>query len=339
MSYIGMKSEKENLIATVIVLNWNGSAHLSICLSALINQSRQDFEILVVDNASNDRSVVLVREEFPQVQLLELKENRGFSGGNNAGLAVAKGKYIILLNNDTCADPDFVKRMVECAELHPEAGFFAAHLIDWTRKFTDSAGDGCRVTGRGYARNRGHPIQYAPAAGLCFGACAGAALYRRELILDVGFLDEDFFLNFEDTDLSFRAHALGWQAWFCSDALVQHRGSASQGIWSSWNVYYGARNHIWVCAKNLPTISLFKYGFLIFAEIVALGMITVRHGKVKDYLHGILAGICGIRQQLPKRKLIQSRRRIGRRELEGGLSADYTRRLLRSWRWNRREVT
>ena len=253
--------------ASVIVLNWNGLRHLEDCLGALARQTVQDFETILVDNASSDESVGFVRERFPWVRLVVLPENRGFSGGNLAGLAEATGDYIVLLNNDTKSEPDWFERLVLAAEAHPECGTVAAHLTDWNGRFTDSAGDGCRVTGRGYARHRGLPAEEAPPSGPCFGACAGAVLYRREFINDAGFLDADFFLNFEDTDLSVRAKVLGWRAWFCREAVVRHRVSASQGAQSAWNVYYGARNHLWVCAKNLPAWLLVKYAPVMLVEI------------------------------------------------------------------------
>ena len=302
---------------SVIVLNWNGRAHLQICLPALAAQSFADFEIIVVDNFSTqDDSVAYVRARHPEVRLVELDENRGFSGGNLAGLEVARGEFVVLLNNDTCPAPDWLERLVACAEAHPEAGIVAAHLVDWDGRITDSAGDGCRVSGRGYARHRRKPATEAPDSGECFGACAGAALYRRELISDAGFLDADFFLNFEDTDLSVRARLLGWRAWFCREAVVRHRVSASQGSWSPWNVFYGARNHLWVCAKNMPAWLLLKYAPITLAEIVVMGVLSARNGRLTDYLRGLWAGIRGLGPQLTKRRALLARRRISVRDFE-----------------------
>ena len=313
---------------SVIILNWNGWKHLAICLPALAAQTRRDFETIVVDNASSlDGSAARLPVEFPWVKLVALAENRGFPGGNRAGLTVATGDFIVLLNNDTRPEPDWLDNLVRCAEMHPEAGIVASHLTDWDGRLTDSAGDGCRVTGRGFARWRGKAAERAPASGPCFGACAGAALYRREMLREVGFLDDDFFLNFEDTDLSIRSRLAGWPAWFCREAVVRHRGSASQGSWSRWNVYHGARNHLWVCAKNLPLWLLLKYAPLSVTEICVMGLRSAWHGRGRDYARGLWDGLRGIRRQLPKRRVILSGRRLGTRELERLLDRDYLGRL------------
>jgi len=313
---------------SVIILNWNGWSHLEICLPALKAQTYADFEVVVVDNASTlDDSPARLRVEFPWARLVALPENRGFPGGNRAGLDAATGEFVVLLNNDTRPEPDWLEKLVACAEAHPEVGIVAAHLTDWEGRLTDSAGDGCRVTGRGFARWRGKLAELAPDSGPCFGACAGAALYRRELLREAGFLDDDFFLNFEDTDLSIRARWAGWPAWFCREARVRHRGSASQGSWSSWNVYHGARNHLWVCAKNLPLWLLLKYAPLNLAELTGMGFRAMRHGRGRDYIRGLLDGVRGIRRQLPKRRQILGRRKLGTREFERLLDRDYLGRL------------
>lgn len=305
---------------SVIVLNWNGRAHLPECLEALSRQTFRDFELIVVDNGSTDGSVEWIKGHHPEVRVIALPQNRGFSGGNNGGLKAALGSHVILLNNDTRPEADLIERLSTCADTRKQAGIVAAHLVDWEGSFTDSAGDGCRVTGRCFGRHRRRPASEAPPSGPVFGACAGAALYRRECIEDVGFLDEDFFLNFEDCDLSFRARLRGWQVWFCREAVVRHRMSATQGTWSRINTYYGSRNHIWVCLKNMPSWLLFKYAPLNLLQVAAVGAVAARHGQAWPYFKGILDGIIGAPKMLRKRREIMARRTLSTPELERLLS-------------------
>lgn len=294
---------------SVIILNWNGRRHLEACFTALEPQLRPGIEIIMVDNASRDDSVDYVRQRFPWVCLVVLTENRGFPGGNASGLAVAQGENIVLLNNDTRPAPDWLEQLEQCVLARPEAGIIASHLTDWEGVNTDSAGDGCRVTGRGYGRHRGLPATAAPASGPIFGACGGAVLYRRKLLEDVGFLDEDFFLGFEDTDLAFRAQWRGWNVWFCREAVVRHQISATRGAWSESNVYYGARNHLWVCAKNLPGWFLVWHSPLIVAEILAMFVAAARRGRAWVYLRGLGAGWRGLPLMWRKRQGIRAGRR------------------------------
>lgn len=304
---------------SVIILNWNGRRHLEICLPALLQQSRAPDEIIVVDNGSSDDSVSFLQQAFPSIFVVALSNNCGFSGGNNAGLARAKGDAIVLLNNDTNPLPDFIEQLDRCAGEHPDAGIIAAHLVDWDGKVTDSAGDGCKTTGRGFARNRRKPANEAPSSGWTFAACAGAALYRRQLIDDIGFLDDDFFLNFEDTDLSARAQLYGWRVWFCREAVVRHRISASQGRWSYANAFYGARNHLMVLAKNFPLGTAAKYSPLIMAEIVAMFFVAVRKRQALAYIRGILSAVWSTPNLWAKRRKIMRHRRVSPREFEAGL--------------------
>lgn len=319
--------------ASVIVLNWNGRSHLEICLPALVVQTFRDFEVIVVDNASSrDDSVAFVRSRYPSVRLVELAENRGFSGGNLAGLAVARGEFIVLLNNDTRPEPDWLAQLVACAEAHPEAGIVAAHLTDWNGVFTDSAGDGCYVTGHGFKRHTAELAADAPASGPCCGACAGAALYRRTMIEEAGFLDDEFFLNYEDTDLSLRAQWTGWQVWFCREAVVRHRVSASQGALSAWNVFYGTRNHLWVCAKNMPLRVLVKYSPVTFVTLAYMGWYAAQHGRLMDYTRGFFHGVCGFRRQLRKRRMLKAKWRLSSGEMEAMLELPGLPRSLKTLR-------
>lgn len=306
--------------ASVIVLNWNGRAHLEHCLPALAAQTRLDFETIVVDNFSTrDDSVAYVRAHFPEVRVVELKENLGFSGGNLAGVDVALGEFIVLLNNDTRPEPDWLERLVACAEAHPEVGIVAAHLTDWDGVLTDSAGDGCYTTGHGFKRHTGLPAAEAPESGPCFGACAGAALYRREFIADAGFLDAEFFLNFEDVDLSLRAQLLGWPVWFCREAVVRHRVSGSQGVASPWNIHYGARNHLWVCAKNLPLRIIVKYSPITAGTLGYMAFCAARNGRFGSFASGIFKGLWGLRPQLAKRRALRAKWRRRPTELDAML--------------------
>lgn len=307
--------------ASVIVLNWNGRAHLELCLPALEAQTFRDFEVIVVDNSSvRDDSVAFVCNHHPQVRLLALAENRGFSGGNLAGVEAARGELIVLLNNDTRPEPDWLESLVACADAHPEVGVIAAHLTDWEGNITDSAGDGCYVTGHGLKRNTGLPVAEAPASGPCFGACGGAALYRRTLIERVGFLDVEFFLNYEDTDFALRVQMLGGKGWFCREAVVRHRVSASQGECSALNVFYGTRNHLWVCAKNLPLGLFLKYSPVTALTLAYMGWYAARRGRFRDYIRGFAHGLAGLPRQLQKRRELKAKWRLTSRELEEKLT-------------------
>ncbi|HEY3352967.1 MAG TPA: glycosyltransferase family 2 protein [Polyangia bacterium] len=239
--------------ASVIVLNWNGRALLPACLDALAAQRYRDFETLVVDNGSTDGSLELLAS-CPAIRVLALGENVGFAAGNNRGIEASTGRFVILLNNDTEADPDFVGALVAAAEAHPEAGLCASRMLRLDdRARIDSAGLGLTLAGTGYPIGAGRldgPAFRRP--GWVFGACAGAALYRRAMLEHIGGLDEEFFSHVEDTDLSFRAQLAGYRCRYVPEAVVYHLGGASSRRVRRDVLYRIQRNLTWAFLKDAP---------------------------------------------------------------------------------------
>jgi GT2 family glycosyltransferase len=297
---------------TVVVPNWNGERFLSLCLRSLREQSYKNFETVLVDNGSTDSSVAFVSRNFPEVRVLPLSENRGFSAAVNAGIKASRAEYVALLNNDTETDPGWLEALVQAAQSHPEAGFFASKLVDFNdRRILDGAGDVLRRSGLPYRLGHGEPDrgQYDEAA-FVFGACAGAALYRRSMLDDIGLFDEDFFANCEDGDLSFRAQLAGYRCLYVPGSVVYHMGSATFGKRSQTAVRLGTRNSLCLLVKNLPAPLV--PGFLPFAAAGQLSRLIVAAltSTLGAYLEG-LSGALRLRPlMLRKRREIQKRRQV-----------------------------
>src|SRR2546425_2999305 len=134
---------------SVIVVNWNGKELLADCLASLQSQRFPDFEVIVVDNGSTDGSSEFVRQQFPRFNLIQLHENRGFAGGNNAGIRQSRGEWIALINNDAIADPDWLARLHQAVEESPSVGLAASRVV-LTSGALDSAGDGMTIAGVPY---------------------------------------------------------------------------------------------------------------------------------------------------------------------------------------------
>jgi GT2 family glycosyltransferase len=314
----------------IIVLNWNGCAHLERCCAALAAQSCQDFDLVVVDNGSSDGSREWLRnQKILPVRVVALDENRGFAGGNAAGLDVVSpaAEFVVLLNNDTAPERDWLAALVAAARAEPRRGAVASLMLTWDGALIDSAGDGIRVTGRGYQRHHGRPREAAPPSGPSFSACAGAALYRRTMLDDVGFLDARFFMNGEDTDLCFRARLAGWEVWYCAEAAVRHRVSASQGCGSATSVYFNERNRIWSVVKCMPAVLFWKYSVIHGLELLARGLAAVRQGRFVAWCRGVAAGVAGIGGFWADRRRVQRSRRVGTREIDRYL--EYPQQLVR----------
>lgn len=295
---------------SVIIVNWNGLDYLGPCLESLREQSFTDSETIVVDNGSTDGSVAFLEENFPEVTVIELDENRGFCEANNVGIRRANGDYVALLNNDTVVDSDWLAALVDAAE-STDAEFFASKiLLHDERDLVDTCGD--YYSSLGVAGKRGHledAHKYDEQEEV-FGACAGAVLYRKEMLDDVGLFDEDLFLSYEDVDLSFRARLKGYRAVFVPDAVVYHHLSSTIGEDSSTYVYYGQRNLEYVFIKNLPTRLLVRYLPLhIIYNVLAFVYFTWR-GRGRAFLSAKYDALKAIPVLLRKRRRIQNERRV-----------------------------
>ncbi len=304
---------------SIIIVNWNGEAHLPTCLDALTAQSASVGQVIVVDNASADRSRELLRTKYPWVELIALDRNYGFADGNRRGLAQANGEYVVLLNNDTRPRSDWLERLCDAATDHPDAGVVASHLVSWDGRRTDTAGDGCTVTGRGFKIAHGQPARQAT-SGYVFSACAGAALYKRAALEDVGFLEPEFFMNGEDTDLAFRMNLAGWRVFFCAEGVVHHRVSASIGVHSRLAVYHSARNHIWLFARCMPGPLAIAYLPAVVVHWWASAIFAALLGQAGPFLQGTLHAFRRLPRVLRQRKTIQRTRRITLAKLQERLT-------------------
>lgn len=313
---------------SVIVPHWNGRHHLDDCLGALRRQTFTSFEVLLVDNGSTDGTQAYVREQYPEVSLLELGENRGFTGACNAGYAAAQGEIICLLNNDTEAEPDWLAAVVDAFARHPEVGIVASKILLFDRRdHFHAAGDYYRMDGipgnRGvWERDEG---QY-DREEYVFGACGAAAAYRRQLIEEIGFLDDDFFFSCEDVDIAWRAQLAGWQVLYVPSAVVYHKLKASGGS-GVVGSYHDGRNFLYLLWKNYPTSLLRRNWRLILRaqwEISAAALRAWRGESARARLRGQVAGLWGFFKMRPKHRQIQQQRRIDDATLLTRLQVDAT---------------
>ena len=211
---------------SVIIVNWNGRPFLGPCLEALSHQTFPDFETILVDNASTDGSPRWVAEHFPEVRLLAHPRNLGFAEGVNSGIAAARGEFLVLLNNDTRAEPRFLEALAEAAGLDERVGMVGGVLVfDRRPEFVASAGirmqwDGVALdlwVGRRREELPDEPREV-------FGPSGGAALLRRAMLEEVGLFRPEFFAYLEDVDLAWRARLAGWRCLLAPGAVTDPVG-------------------------------------------------------------------------------------------------------------------
>jgi GT2 family glycosyltransferase len=300
-------------LISIIIVNWNGARHLPACLNALRAQADRDFEVIVADNASRDESRQLLARDYAEVKVVALPENRGFTGGNNAGIRAAHGEFIILLNNDTEVDPHWLEEIRATFERHPEAGLVASKMKLFDHRDTfHTAGDFYRLDGipgnRGvWEVDRG---QY-DREEYVFSACGGSAAYRKAMLDQIGLLDEDFFYSCEDIDLAWRAQLAGWKCVYAPKAIVYHKLSATGG--GATASFYDGRNSLYVIAKNYPSSLWKRYRGAIIRKQWSLfseALHAWRGEAARARLRGMLLGLGHLPQLLRKRRAIQAMRQV-----------------------------
>ena len=188
--------------ATVVIPNLNGMAYLEGCLSSLRRQTTQDFETILIDNGSTDGSVEYVKQHFPEVKIRSFSENTGFCRAVNEGIRLSDAPYVILLNNDTVCDKRFVEELLLAMKKRPRCFSCAAKMVQLKNpKLLDGAGDYYCALGWAFADGKGKPVESRKRERRIFAACAGAAIYRRELFAQIGLFDEKHFAYLEDMDV------------------------------------------------------------------------------------------------------------------------------------------
>lgn len=303
----------------VLIPNWNGAHLLPDCLDALQRQTWTDFQAWVLDNGSTDGSLDLVRERYPEVVACDLGFNGFFAGAVNDGIRRTDSELVILLNNDTEADPHWLEELVGALDASPWASMAASKLLLFDRReVIHSAGDYFSVDG--VPGNRGVWTEDDGRFDddtVIFGACGGAAVYRRTLFDDIGLFDEDFVAYCEDVDLNFRAQLRGHRCVFAPRAVVYHRLSATGG--GPFSSYHVGRNFISVLVKDVPGPLWRRHGLRFLAAqagITAESLRHVREPAARARLRGQLRGLLDLPRTLALRRQIQATATVPPDEIE-----------------------
>jgi GT2 family glycosyltransferase len=316
-------------IVSVIIVNWNGKHLLADCLGSLRSQTYRDHETILVDNGSTDGSIDFVRENFPDVRLIPLAENRGFAGGNNAGIQASSGRFVALLNNDTRADANWLAALVKAAESEPQTGMWASKILSFDRRdVIDNVG--LLLYWDGLARGKGRLEvdcgQYDRSEEALFpSGCA--CLYRRTLLEETGLFDEDFFAYADDVDMGLRGRLAGWGCRYVPAAVVYHKYSSSSSAYSPFKAFLVERNRIWVLVKYYPFELVLASPYFTLKRLVLslYGALSGRgaSGKFADQHSlgtavGILlkawgAALAGMPKALRQRRAFSRRKRLDRK--------------------------
>lgn len=276
---------------SVVIPNYNGEKYLKGCIESLRKQDDLDFETIIIDNASQDSDYKWL-DEYKDIIFKRLDKNYGFSPAVNVGIQMAKGEYVLLLNNDTVVEEDFVRQMVKAIEKDERIFGVSSKMIAYQdHRIMDDAGDEYTILGWAYKIGDGRPVEDFTRPRKVFSACAGAALYRKKVFNEMGLFDETFFAYMEDVDVSYRARIYGYYNVYCPEAKVYHIGSATSGSkYNEFKVRLAARNNIYVPYKNMPFVQLIVNMPALFIGTLVKYIWFYRKGFGKVYKEGLIEG-------------------------------------------------
>lgn len=257
-------------LVSVIIVNWNGSQFLPICLTSILTQSYNNIEIIFIDNGSDDDSLKIVSELSSEIKTICNPKNFGYSVANNMGIDLSRGEYILTLNNDTEAHPDMIQKLVKAMDTKDKIGIcFPKQLNFYQRDIIDSLGIAINKFGSGFDKEIGKTdLDREDNLLEAFGAPGAGAMYRKSMLSEIGAFDEDFFMYHEELDLSWRARLSGWEIFCVPLAILYHRRGATSNRIRNFVKFYTQRNRLFYLVKNLHWQLFIKYiGSLVLCEL------------------------------------------------------------------------
>jgi GT2 family glycosyltransferase len=296
----------KSMQVTVIIPNYNGRHFLGKCLESI---KKERVEVIIVDNSSSDGSVEYIREHYPDFTLIKNHENLGFAAAVNQGISASKTDYVFLLNNDTELEENCISNLVRCIESDENIFAVSSKMIQFeNRDVMDDAGDAYTILGWTKKVGNGRSPDLYNEKKEVFSACAGAALYRRNILNEIGYFDENFFAYLEDVDISYRARIHGYKSIYCPEAVVYHHGSGTSGSkHNAFKIKISARNNVYLPYKNMPWPQLaLNIIFLLLGYFIKY-LFFLKEGYGKYYLDGLKEGF-------------KSRHDINKIEYNGNLS-------------------
>ena len=276
--------------STIVIPNYTGIKYIEKCVCALEGEPAR---IIVVDNGSTDGSRQIVQEKFPRVRLICLEKNYGFCRAVNVGIAESKTTYVILLNNDTEAQPGFVRALEGPLERHPEVFSGSAQMRSMhDPELIDDAGDYYCALGWAFACGKDKPVGDYQHKRRIFAACGGAAIYRRKVFDEIGCMDENHFAYLEDIDLGYRARIHGYINLYIPEAVVYHAGSGASGSrHNGFKVALSSKNSVYLVYKNMPPAQIFLNLPFLLVGFAVKTVFFMRKGFGRTYLKGLCRGV------------------------------------------------
>ncbi len=291
---------KASPLISIIIPHWNGIETLSECINSLLKTDFDSYEIIIVDNASTDGSQEWIKLNHPEINLVENDSNYGYAGGCNRGAEIAKGDFLVFLNNDTIQEPDWLKYLLDCIQKDNTIAAVQPKILNYYEKtiFDYAGGAGGEMDifcypfarGRVFLQQEKDNQQYDNSS-QCFWASGTAIMVKKDLFITAGKFDEIFFAHMEEIDLCWRLKAMGYQIWVEPKSIVFHKNALSLPMHTHRKYYLNHRNSLLMLFSNYPLKKIIYLGTIrIFLEFVALcySMFKLDINHITGILHSLI---------------------------------------------------
>ena len=275
----------------IVILNWNGVKYLKQFLPYVLASTWPGLDIVVGDNASTDDSVPFIKENYPNVRLIQNDENYGFTGGYNRVLRQVDADYYILLNSDVEVMPGWIEPVISLMESDPLVAAAAPKILSFAQKdqFEHAGAAGGFIDGFGYPFCRGrmfYEVEYDlgqyEQSGEVFWASGASLFIKKKYWDEAGGFDESFFAHMEEIDLCWRLKNMGYKVMYCAQSAIYHVGGGTLNAENPFKTYLNFRNNLLLLKKNLSFWkALFVISLRFWMDLLAIGRFLAE-GKRKD---------------------------------------------------------
>ena len=304
----------KNKLVSIVLLSYNSREDLAACIHSLITQKYHNFEIIFVDNASTDGSEEFIRINYPEIKVIQTGKNLGYAAGNNAGFEVAKGEYIVFVNPDTVAEPEWLTELIKPLESDPTIAATTSKILIYSQKAKiNTCSNNNHPTGltfcRGFKKSADEFNNYQEVSSV--SGCSFAI--RNNVLRSINGFDPDFFLYQEDADLSWRIRFAGGKIMYVPKSVIYHKFKFSI---TPWKEFYLERNRYLIILKNFESATLlFLLPSLIMTEIITIGYAVLNGPKyIKSKLLAYLWILRNNKRIFTKRRETLSKKKISDKE-------------------------
>ncbi len=286
----------ETIQVSIIIPNFNGKQYLKDCLNSIKKQNFSLYEVIIIDNGSTDESVEYIKDNYDEFTLIQNRENLGFATAVNQGIKASNAEYVFLLNNDTELEVECVSKLLNCIDKDETIFAVSSKMIqNQNRNLIDDAGDEYTILGFTQKVGNNRSTEFYQRKREIFSACAGAAIYRRNIFDIIGYFDENFFAYMEDLDISYRARIYGFKCVYCPEAVVYHHVSATSGSkYNTFKIRLAARNNVYVPYKNMPWPQLILNLLFLILGFLIKYLVFLKKGHGNDYIAGLKEGLTSL---------------------------------------------